>query len=70
VSSQIASHGGSTTISVPSGNATSAPGAAVYAVSLRTWIGSTEGTSAHWSRAGAPIDLSTTTSAGVSLVLP
>jgi len=70
VSSQIASHGGSTTINVPSGSSASAPGAAKYAVSLRTWIGSTEGTSARWSRAGAPIDLSSTASAGVNLVLP
>ncbi|MFL6679458.1 MAG: DUF4382 domain-containing protein [Burkholderiaceae bacterium] len=70
VSSQIASHGGSTTISVPSGSSASAPAAAKYAVSLRTWIGSTEGTSARWSRAGAPIDLSSTASASVNLVLP
>ena len=70
VSSQIASHGGSTTIGVPSGRSTSAPGAAVYAVSLRTWIGATEGTSARWARIGAPVDLSTTASAAVNLVLP
>ena len=70
VSSQIASHGGSTTIPLPSGSASSAPAAAKYAVSLRTWIGSAEGASARWSRAGAPIDLSSTTSASVNLVLP
>ena len=70
VSSQIASHGGSTTINVPSGSSTSAPAAAVYAVSLRTWVGSTEGTSARWSRTGVPVSLSTTASASVNLVLP
>jgi len=70
VAAQIASHGGSTTINVPSGSSASAPAAAKYAVSLRTWIGSTEGTSARWSRAGAPIDLSATASASVNLVLP
>lgn len=70
VSAQIASHGGSTVINVPSGSSSSAPAAAKYAVALRTWIGSTEGTSARWSRAGAPIDLSSTASATVNLVLP
>ena len=70
VSSQIASHGGSTPINVPSGTSPSAPGATKYAVALRTWIGSTEGASARWSRAGAPIDLSSTASANVNLVLP
>lgn len=70
VSSQIASHGGSTVIDVPSGTSAAAPGAAVYAVSVRTWVGSTEGTSARWSRAGAPVNLSTAASASVNLVLP
>jgi hypothetical protein len=70
VSSQIASHGGSTTINVPSGSSSSAPGAAIYAVSVRTWTGSTEGASAHWSRTGAPVDLSTSATANVNLVLP
>jgi hypothetical protein len=70
VSPQIAAHGGSTTIDVPRGSSAAAPGAAVYAVSLRTWIGSTEGASARWSRTGAPIDLSTAASANVNLILP
>ena len=70
VSSQIASHGGSTTINVPSGASTTAPGAAIYAVAVRTWTGSTEGASAHWSRTGAPVNLSTSASANVNLVLP
>jgi len=70
VSSQIASHGGSTTINVPSGTSTSAPGAAVYALAVRTWIGGTEGASARWSRTSAPVNLSTTASANVNLVLP
>jgi len=70
VSSQIASHGGSTTITLPSGSSTTTPAAAIYAVAVRTWTGSTEGTSAHWSRAGAPVNLSTSASASVNLVLP
>ena len=70
VSAQIAAHGGSTAIAVPSGSASAAPAAAVYAVALRTWIGSTEGDSARWSRARAPVDLSTASTAAVSLVLP
>ncbi|MBW8756702.1 MAG: DUF4382 domain-containing protein [Burkholderiales bacterium] len=70
VSSQIASHGGSTTINVPSGSSATAPGAAIYAVAVRTWTGSTEGASAHWSRTGAPVNLSTSASANVNLVLP
>jgi len=70
VSSQIASHGGSTAISVPTGSSTDAPAAAVYGVALRTWAAASETTSARWARAGAPISLSTATSASVSLVLP
>jgi len=70
VSAQVASHGGSTTIDVPSGSAASAPGAAVYGVALRTWIGATEGASARWSRTTTPISLATAASANVSLVLP
>lgn len=70
VSSQIASHGGSTTINVPSGTSTAAPGAAVYAVAVRTWVGATEGASARWSRTSTPVNLSATASANVNLVLP
>ncbi len=70
VSAQIAAHGGSTTISVPSGTNANAPAAAVYGVALRTWVAASETTSARWARAGAPIDLSTATSASVSLALP
>ena len=70
VSAQIAAHGGSTTISVPSGTNANAPAAAVYGVALRTWVAASETTSTRWARAGAPIDLSTATSASVSLALP
>ncbi len=70
VSAQIAAHGGSTTINVPSGANANAPAAAVYGVALRTWVAASETTSARWARAGAPIDLSTATSASVSLALP
>ena len=70
VSSQIASHGGSTSVSVPTGSSTDAPAAAVYGVALRTWAAASETTSARWSRAGVPIDLSKTATASVSLALP
>jgi hypothetical protein len=70
VSSLIAAHGGSTTIDVPSGSSTSAPAAAVYAVALRTWVGSSDATSARWSRTSAPVDLSTSAAASLSLTLP
>ncbi len=70
VSAQIATHGGSTTISVPSGTSADAPAAAVYGVALRTWVAGSDTTTARWTRAGAPLDLSTATSANVSLVLP
>ena len=70
VSAQIAAHGGTTAITVPSGSNGAAPAAAVYGVALRTWVAASETTTARWSRAGSPIDLSTATSANVSLALP
>ena len=70
VSSQIATHGGSTTISVASGTSANAPATALYGVALRTWVAGSETATARWTRAGAPVDLSTATSANVSLVLP
>jgi len=70
VSSQIASHGGTTAISVPTGASADAPAAAVYGVALRTWAAASEATTARWTRAGAPTNMSATTTASVSLVLP
>ena len=70
VSSQIATHGGTTAITVPSGSNSAAPAAAVYGVALRTWAAATETTTARWARAGSPVNLSTAASANVSLVLP
>ena len=70
VSAQIAAHGGSTAISVPSGTSTDAPGAAVYGVALRSWVAASETSTTRWVRASAPIDLSSATSASVSLTLP
>ena len=70
VSAQIAAHGGSTTINLPSGASTDAPGAAVYGVALRSWVAASETSTTRWVRAGAPIDLSSATSASVSLALP
>ena len=70
VSSQIATHGGSTTINVPSGKSASAPAAAVYGVALRTWVAGADASTARWSRTTAPIDLSSTSTASVALVLP
>ena len=70
VSAQIAAHGGSTTINVPSGSSTDAPAAAVYGVALRSWVAASETSTTRWVRASAPIDLSSATSASVSLALP
>jgi hypothetical protein len=70
VSAQIASHGGTTAISVPSGSSASAPAAAAYGVALRTWVAASEASTTRWVRAGAPADLSSATTAGVTLVLP
>ena len=70
VSAQLATHGGSTTINVTSGTSANAPAASIYGVALRTWIGDSETTTARWTRAGAPIDLSTAASASLSLALP
>ncbi len=70
VSSLIASHGGSTTVTVPSGTSANAPAAAVYGVALRTWVGGSDATTARWSRAPAPVDLSTASTANVALILP
>jgi hypothetical protein len=70
VSALIASHGGSATVSLPSGTSTAAPAAAVYGVALRTWVSGSDTTTARWSRAAAPVDLSTATTANVALVLP
>ncbi|MBW8779282.1 MAG: DUF4382 domain-containing protein [Burkholderiales bacterium] len=70
VSSQIASHGGTTDISVPTGESADAPAAAVYGVALRTWAAASESTTVRWIRAGAPTNMSATTTASVSLALP
>jgi hypothetical protein len=70
VSPLIATHGGSTTISVASGTSTSAPAATSYRVALRTWIAGSDTTTARWTRSGAPVDLSSVAAANVSLMLP
>jgi hypothetical protein len=70
VSSQIASHGGTTDISVPTGESADAPAAAIYGVALRTWAAASEATSVRWTRAGAPTNMSAKTTASVGLVLP
>ncbi|MFL6695624.1 MAG: hypothetical protein ACJ8GJ_00560, partial [Vitreoscilla sp.] len=70
VSPQIASHGGSIAVNVPTGSSTDAPAAAVHGVALRTWVAASETTSTRWTRATTPVDLSTAASASVSLALP
>ena len=70
VSSLLASHGGSATVSVPSGTSTAAPAAAVYGVALRTWVGGSDTTTARWSHSAAPVDMSANTTANVALLLP
>ena len=70
VSAQIASHGGSTMVNVTSGTTAGTPAVSVYGVALRTWVAGSETTTARWARVGAPVDLSTATSASVNLTLP
>ena len=70
VSSLLASHGGSATVSVPSGTSTAAPAAAVYGVALRTWVGGSDTTTARWSHSAAPVDMSANMTANVGLPLP
>ncbi len=70
VTALLASHGGTATVSVPSGSAVDAPGAAVYGVALRTWVAASEATSTRWSHGAAPLDLSTATTANINLALP
>jgi hypothetical protein len=70
VSALVAAHGGTTTVSLPSGNVADAPAAAVYGVALRTWVAATETTSARRSHATVPVDLSTATTASITLALP
>jgi hypothetical protein len=70
VSSQLAAHGGSVTIGVPSGQSASAPGAGIYGVALRTWQAAAETTSARWARTAAPVSLAAAASASVSLSFP
>jgi hypothetical protein len=70
VSSQIATHGGATTIDVPSGVSSSVPAATIYGVALRTWVTGAESTTARWARTGAPVDLGSSGAATVSLNLP
>lgn len=70
VSAQIATHGGTTTVSLPSGSSAAAPAASVYGVALRTWAAASEAGTTRWVRAGAPTDLSNTSTASVTLVLP
>ena len=70
VSSQLSSHGGSTVFTIPSGTSADAPAAAVYGVALRTWVAASETTSARWTRVASPVNLSTATTATVTLALP
>ena len=70
VTALIASHGGTTSVSLPSGNVTAAPGATVYGVALRTWLAASETTSTRWSRGTMPVDLSTATTGSVNIALP
>jgi hypothetical protein len=69
VSSLIA-HGGAVPITLPSGSAAGAPAAAVYGVAVHTWKTGSELTSSRWSRSGAPLDMSTATTASAALGLP
>jgi hypothetical protein len=68
--SSLVAKGGAAKVTVLSGQSSSAPAAAVYGVSLRTWKSGTDVTTSRWIRIGTPVDLSTTATASVSLTLP
>lgn len=70
VSATLASHGGAVPITLPSGQSTSAPAAAVYGVALRTWVASSETATTRWVRGASPVNLSSATTAGLSLAFP
>ena len=68
--SSLIGGGGSTTVTLPSGTATTAPGAAVYGVALHTWKVGSEFTTARWTRAAPNANLATSATASVALTLP
>ena len=70
VTSLVAAHGGTATVSVPSGSASAAPGAAVYGVALRTWVAAAETATTRWTHGSVPVDLSTSATGVISLALP
>jgi hypothetical protein len=57
-------------LTVPSGLSSSAPAAAVYHVALRTWKSTGDMTTIRWTRLATPVDLSTATTATVSIAYP
>jgi hypothetical protein len=68
--SGLLAQGGTTSITLPTGSATSAAGAAVYNVAVHTWTASDAFASSRWSRIAAPVSLSSTSTASASLALP
>ncbi len=68
--SALIAGGGSKTITLPSGSATTAPGAAIYGVAVHSWKAGSELATGRWSRATSNADLSGAASASVTLTLP
>ena len=63
--------GGTVAIALPAGtNAAALGGAALYAVSVRSWRRAAPAQSLHWTRASAPVDLRSGSDASVTLTLP
>ncbi|MEP6505282.1 MAG: DUF4382 domain-containing protein, partial [Betaproteobacteria bacterium] len=71
--SSLIAHGGATPITVPTGSASGASGAAGaarYGVAVHTWKTGSELASSRWARQGAPVDMTSATTASVTLNLP
>ena len=70
VSAQLATHGGTTVLTLPAGSTAAAPAAAVYRLALRTWAAAAPVASARWARAAGLVDLSAASAASAALTLP
>jgi hypothetical protein len=68
--SALIAGGGSKTITLPSGSATAAPGAAIYGVAVHSWKVGSELATGRWSQSTNNADLSGAASASVALTMP
>ena len=68
--SGLLAHGGTTTVTLPTGAVAAAPGATIYNVAVHTWTASDVFASARWSRLATPVDLSATSTGSATIALP